>query len=86
MSLSEQSKGGRESLLEQSKGESGGAALLGYAGGTLPGETCKKGTGGKSLDKSVYFSSFLAVKEDVFRFHINFFAFHPPLDDLRKQC
>ena len=26
-------------MLEQSKGESGGAALLGYAGGTLPGET-----------------------------------------------
>ena len=46
---------------------------------------CKKGTGGKSLDKSVYFSSFLAVKEDVFRVHINFFAFHS-LEEIRKQC
>ena len=38
MSLSEQSKE-RESLLEQSYGESGEASLLGSAGGTLPGET-----------------------------------------------
>ena len=86
MSLSEQSKGGGRIFAGTELGRIWRSGSLGICRWDPAWwDWCKKGTGGKSLDKSVYFSSFLAVKEDVFRVHINYFAFHS-LDELRKQC